>query len=108
MGCSKTTWRHLKGRDAYYPVDPRRQADTLPIFALTKSFHAPNKEINIFVDDRLLRFQSTSAEGWRELLSDLMMSHGVPLPYETTVLVVAMIVDLGLWKALQTLFMSTI
>lgn len=92
----------------YDPIDPRGQADTLAVHSLSKSFHALDEEVDILMYSWLFCLERTSAKGRRKLFGDLAMSHGVPFPDETTMLIIAMIIDLGFRKPLKKLVMGTI
>lgn len=50
---------------------------------------------------RLFCFKRPSTKGRRKLFGNLTMSHGIPLPDQSAMLIVSMIVDLSLGEALQ-------
>lgn len=89
------------------PVHPRWQTDTF-VIAVAKLFHAIHEQINALVQGRLFRLEGPPAEGWGQLLGDLVMAHGIPLPDDTAVLVVYLVVDLGLGESLNILVVGAV
>lgn len=71
-------------------------------------FHTFNKQVNILVQSGLFSPESATAESRRQLLSHLAVPHRIPFPYQATMLIFSMIVDLSFMENFQILVMGAI